>query len=785
MKKKKGLIIIGVVIILVILISVVILKVKPKTENISVATTTETKQVVEASGLIKVNESRDVIIDFTSEVVNVPVKEGQKVKKGETIMTIDLSDIKKEIEDKTRELKIQKLELDKLQKNGVQSTQNNIGSKEQELARMKSDLLVKENYIRNNTEPDISKLVNSIKILGDSYKDAQEDYKQKQELFNLGTVSKRELDDSKSSLDNAEKSLKEANLSLESTKYSKQTEVEKLKSSIKQSTADISNLKLDLGQSGTNINIQKEKINKLEVELQQLKDKLSKSHLLENNLICDIENGVVTNLNISNGAMIQTNTKVYTLLDLDSLVAEVEIPEEYVSAVKLGAVVKILPTADPGKEYKGKVVSIAEQAIESNGNTVVKAQISIDNNDGLLKPNFNVDVEITEWYKKTEQFENMQGGVILKRLIYVVTCIMFIFSSIVFAEEATTDTNAVSATPQKFSISEAIAYAKEHNYKILLSKIDDEIMKKDKQNAEDTQDLANDLYKETKNNDNFSNYKTRAGYNTQMVKNQARMLVLQNKQTELSLEVSVETAYYALSEKKLTYDTKKRTLEQIKRQSDVASKKLELGDISELTYKNVMLEKGTAEVALMNAESEYKKAKMDFNQALGLPLFEEVTLTDEITYITYKVPTFDDKLVNLKENNTAYVQNLRDKELLDFETRLMRTYYGYKSNQYKQIVLKGEQNEINFNHSMEMMEYNLILDIIKLNISARNIDLDIESKEISKLTLEAAKMKYSEGLISEMDMISAELEYQNAELKYIKEVHSYKTEVLRFEKNVE
>jgi len=373
----------------------------------------------------------------------------------------------------------------------------------------------------------------------------------------------------------------------------------------------------------------------------------------------------------------------------------------------------------------------------------------------------------------------------LKRLIYVVTCIMFIFSSIVFAEEATTDTNAVSATPQKFSISEAIAYAKEHNYKILLSKIDDEIMKKDKQNAEDTQDLANDLYKETKNNDNFSNYKTRAGYNTQMVKNQARMLVLQNKQTELSLEVSVETAYYALSEKKLTYDTKKRTLEQIKRQSDVASKKLELGDISELTYKNVMLEKGTAEVALMNAESEYKKAKMDFNQALGLPLFEEVTLTDEITYITYKVPTFDDKLVNLKENNTAYVQNLRDKELLDFETRLMRTYYGYKSNQYKQIVLKGEQNEINFNHSMEMMEYNLILDIIKLNISARNIDLDIESKEISKLTLEAAKMKYSEGLISEMDMISAELEYQNAELKYIKEVHSYKTEVLRFEKNVE
>ncbi|HAN09082.1 MAG TPA: hypothetical protein DCP90_00530 [Clostridiales bacterium] len=397
MKKKKGLIIsIVIVIILAIIILPAILKGKPKQESTSQTTTTETKQVVEASGLVKVNKSKDVILDFTSDVVNVSVKEGQKLKKGDIIMTLDLGDIKKEIADKVRVLKIEKLELEKLQKNTVQSTHNSIDSKEQELGRIKGDLQVKENYIKNNNEPDIEKIVNSIKILEDDYSQAQKDYKQNQELFALGTISKNELDNLKSSLDKVEKSLKEATLSLESAKYSKQTEVDKLKSSIKQSTTEIANLKLDLAQSRTNIDIKKENVSKLEVELQQLKDKLNKSHISENSLICDVENGVVTDLNATNGALIQSNTKVYTLLDLDSLVAEVEIPEEYVSTIKLGAVVKILPTADPSKEYKGKVISIAEQAIESNGNTVVKAQVSIDNNDGLLKPNFNVDVEIAE-----------------------------------------------------------------------------------------------------------------------------------------------------------------------------------------------------------------------------------------------------------------------------------------------------------------------------------------------------------------------------------------------------
>ncbi|HBY19750.1 MAG TPA: hypothetical protein DEG71_01870 [Clostridiales bacterium] len=370
----------------------------------------------------------------------------------------------------------------------------------------------------------------------------------------------------------------------------------------------------------------------------------------------------------------------------------------------------------------------------------------------------------------------------MKKIIAMVLCFTFVFANIAFAADEVL-TNEV--TPLKFSIAEAIAYAKEHNYEILLAQIDEKNMKTSKNSAKDAESAAKDWYKENKNNDNFSSYKTRAGYNTQSVKNQEKMLILKNTQKGLSLEVSVETAYYNLSEKKMAYDFKKNTCEQINNNLEISQKKLAIGDISELNYKKVELEKGTSDISLMSAESDYKKAMMDFNQVLGLPLMQEVRLTDEITGFAYNVPTFDEKLDELKLIDSTYVQNMLDAELFESEKRLTKTYYGGSSDQYKQLLLSEQQNQINDKHYYETMEYNLIFDIINLNIAARNITLDKQLIDISKLTLDVAKQKYAAGLISEMDMISAELDYQNAKLKYVQELHSYKTQVLKFDKNVD
>ena len=57
--------------------------------------------------------------------------------------------------------------------------------------------------------------------------------------------------------------------------------------------------------------------------------------------------------------------------------------------------VTIKVVADTSKKYTGKVMSMPSSAITANGETYLLVQISIDNKDEFLLPNYNVDLEIS------------------------------------------------------------------------------------------------------------------------------------------------------------------------------------------------------------------------------------------------------------------------------------------------------------------------------------------------------------------------------------------------------
>ena len=81
-------------------------------------------------------------------------------------------------------------------------------------------------------------------------------------------------------------------------------------------------------------------------------------------------------------------------MDLDTLIIEANVSEEFIKDIKIGSKVDIILLADSSKEYKGTVSKISNMAIKENGETVVPIEISVDNKDNFLRPNFNVDVKI-------------------------------------------------------------------------------------------------------------------------------------------------------------------------------------------------------------------------------------------------------------------------------------------------------------------------------------------------------------------------------------------------------
>lgn len=137
------------------------------------------------------------------------------------------------------------------------------------------------------------------------------------------------------------------------------------------------------------------KIDADQVELNALKAKINRPYLNDGSIISNMDNAVVTDISYKVGDLASAEKGVLSLQDLNSLYVQAKVSEEFIKDVVVGKSVQIIPTADPNAKLTGKVTSVANAAtVSKNGDTYIPVNISIDQNNGKLFPNYNVDVEI-------------------------------------------------------------------------------------------------------------------------------------------------------------------------------------------------------------------------------------------------------------------------------------------------------------------------------------------------------------------------------------------------------
>ena len=355
---------------------------KPKTSPVT--TPKNVVQTVDAFGVIKAKDSKNISVDFSAKVKNIYIKEGQKVKSGDSLIQLDLTDYKSQLSAKASELRIAKYDL--------ASTENSSLGNFAEIQNIQSDIATKRKNLKYNTDPDISKVLNSISLAKAQYTKALKDLTTKEELFKEGVISQSEFADFKVTVDAKKADLADAKNMLESQTYNKQKEIDQLQTSLIQKTAQVD----DVSSAGaTNaVKSKYEKIDQLQSDLNLSQSKLSKSYLKGDTLICDVPKGIVFDIGYLQGDMASEAKKVFSIMNLDSMVVEANVPEEFIKDIKLGAQVTFSPQADKSKTYKGKVSYIASSAIVVNGETDIPIEVSIDNKDDFLMPNFNVDLKI-------------------------------------------------------------------------------------------------------------------------------------------------------------------------------------------------------------------------------------------------------------------------------------------------------------------------------------------------------------------------------------------------------
>lgn len=103
--------------------------------------------------------------------------------------------------------------------------------------------------------------------------------------------------------------------------------------------------------------------------------------------------GMMGARNVSNGQVIKKDTVLGQLVDLNPVKVEVNVPERFLSLLKLDQTIELRVAAFPGRKFSGQVYFIAPQVDTTTRTALVKAKIA--NPDGILKPGMFANLDLT------------------------------------------------------------------------------------------------------------------------------------------------------------------------------------------------------------------------------------------------------------------------------------------------------------------------------------------------------------------------------------------------------
>jgi HlyD family secretion protein len=314
--------------------------------------------VVTSSGEIKPRNYINIGAEFSGQLTDILVKEGDVVKKGQLVARIDETQSAADVQ---------------AQKAAVSSSEADASASEAGYAAGNDNITVLEATLER-TKADL-----------DRY---NEDFKRGQQLFQQGLIAKQDFEQRKAAYDGQQAAMTEAN------------------SRIVQAKAQLAQLKAQLVAS-------QRKIAQNEANLNRFNDILKK-----HNVVAPID-GLVTYLPVRMGETVvpgiqnSAASTIMTIADMSIVTAEVKVDESDIVNIKLGQPAEISVDAIPNRTFTGHVIEIGNTAIlRSTGLAAsqsttssqeakdFKVVVAMDNPPDEIRPGLSSTTKITTATRK-------------------------------------------------------------------------------------------------------------------------------------------------------------------------------------------------------------------------------------------------------------------------------------------------------------------------------------------------------------------------------------------------
>ncbi len=346
----------------------------------------ETTGQIEAWGEVKGEVIKEIYIDFPAIVEEISVKEGQLVTKGEKLMTFNASPYKQSILIKEKEAALEKISSEGALTDYMGQSKN--------INALKEELNLLEKSINDPQEPELLSIESGLTEAKGQLRELLADYKLQKDLLEVGGTSQKVLTDLEIQKVNLENQVATLEAKKNNWRKQKLVQIEKLKAQIATTQDALTNT---LKGNGTIKETQglKDEVSALQIEM--MKDKLEKSYLKDQTIICDLEEAIVSKVNVTLGSRLgEESGCVLCLIDRSSLKITAHVPEEFIKSVALGNKVEIVPYTDKTVTLSGIVTAISNEVVKENGETVINIEVTPDEASEYLQAGYGVDVFIFE-----------------------------------------------------------------------------------------------------------------------------------------------------------------------------------------------------------------------------------------------------------------------------------------------------------------------------------------------------------------------------------------------------
>lgn len=386
------------------------------------------QETVTASGTVALENETNIYGEADGyKIKKFLVEEGDTVKAGQNVVEYDVKDTKTEIESKIRNAKREiengKLALESITKskttaeitkleNAIFTQQKTIKEAQTTYDSYATKLSSQQTTI-NNAQKDVETAERNLNQAQRDLEQAQKDENTYSQLLSVGGLSQSEYDTYVTALEKAENSYEESKVSVEKAQSTytdaqntyndtvKERDNKKLtitaaQNELKQAQQELAIAKNPLSDKSTKIKYEQQLLTN-----QGLADNLTD---LEKDLADLVQyattpvDGKVIEIPVDENSLVVDNTIMVKIANLNQLIVNANIEEYDAPKVALGQKVTMTSDGLEGKIYTGTVTKVSTSASDASTNsgteTVVPIEISVDNPDGVLKPGFNLDLEI-------------------------------------------------------------------------------------------------------------------------------------------------------------------------------------------------------------------------------------------------------------------------------------------------------------------------------------------------------------------------------------------------------